>query len=106
MSTYVVLLSLTDAGRGNLNATLAGTDAVLRQNVEANGGTLTALHWTLGAYDAVVVADIPDELAPGFSAWLSTELGATTTTLRASSSDDLLEGLNRWRGPDTSGLGP
>ena len=106
MSTYVVLLSLTDAGRQDPNATFGGTETKLRELVEANGGKLIALHWTLGAYDGVLLADIPDALAPGFAAWLGGWIGATTTTLRASSTEDVLTSLNRWRGPDASGLGP
>jgi uncharacterized protein with GYD domain len=57
---FVTLLSLTDEGRSHAEAagrSLVAARAKLREKSEASSVKL--MYWTVGAFDAVVAADVP-----------------------------------------------
>ena len=57
---FVTLLSLTDEGRCHADAagrSLAAARAKLLEKSEAS--TVKLMYWTIGAFDAVVAADVP-----------------------------------------------
>ncbi len=107
-STHVVLLNLTDAGRQDVEKNVDGINNEMRVALESAKGTLESFRWTSGPYDAVAIITVDDDLVPGFSLWLGTTLGATTTTLRAFDDGELQAGLQRWAESqaNTGGLGP
>lgn len=83
MATYAVLLNWTDQGVANASGTLkraADATALLKQM----GGKLKDIYWTIGPYDALCIAEAPDdETITAFSLAVSTQGNVRTTTLRA-----------------------
>jgi len=60
MPTYVTLLNWTDQGIKNFrDSTERAKD--FTKLVEAGGGKVRELVWTVGEYDLVTIADYPDE---------------------------------------------
>lgn len=89
MATYIVLVHFTDQGIRNIKQTterakaLSAAAAKLRIKVKDT-------YWTMGAYDAVLVADAPDDEA---IAALTLSVGALgnirTQTMRAYTADEM-----------------
>ena len=83
MATYITLINLTEQGVKTIKD-LPARLAAGRQAMEANGGKLLQYYLTLGAQDAVVITDLPDDETAASVALQQAGLGnLRTTTLRA-----------------------
>lgn len=60
MPHYVSLLQYTQKGVENLKDSPKRVDAT-RKAIEAGGGRLKAVYWTMGQYDAVIIAEFPND---------------------------------------------
>ena len=60
MPTYVSLLNWTDQGIKNFRQSTERAKDFTKL-VEAHGGKVRELVWTVGEYDLVTIADYPDE---------------------------------------------
>lgn len=60
MVTYVMLMKLTATGAANVDG-LPQFIQALQEMVSSNGGTTLLACATLGAYDLVLAADLPDD---------------------------------------------
>jgi uncharacterized protein with GYD domain len=83
MPQYVILGKLTAKGLADLK----GSPARLEENIkaiEASGGKVLSFHFTMGAYDYVMVAEGPsDEMATVMAMAAASRGTVTTETLRA-----------------------
>ena len=83
MATYISLLSLTEQGIKTIKD-LPGRIAAGRQAMEAAGGKLVQYYLTLGAQDAVVVFELPDDETAASLVLAQAGLGnLRSTTMRA-----------------------
>ena len=83
MATYIMLINYTDQGIRNVKDSPNRPDAAkaLAQNL---GGEFKQFYLTLGAYDLVVVLELPDDAAAAKFALTTGALGnIRTTTLKA-----------------------
>lgn len=88
MATYVSLLKLTQQGIKDIKGGPARLDSA-KKAVAAMGGKMTAFYLTLGAYDVVVVTELPDDEAAARFALATGSLGnVSTETLRAFTEDE------------------
>jgi uncharacterized protein with GYD domain len=62
MKTYILLISYTDQGIKNFKQSPARLDAA-RKAAEAVGGKLKEWYLVMGQYDAVIVAEAPNDEA-------------------------------------------
>ena len=89
MAKYVVLVNWTEKGIANASATVERSERV-RQMAEKLGGGVDMFLWTLGRYDIIAIADLPDDEA---MASLGIQIGALgtvrTETLRAFTAEEL-----------------
>jgi uncharacterized protein with GYD domain len=60
MATYVGLIQFADQGIRNIKDTVKRGDAAIAE-AEKMGMKVVEEFWTMGAYDAVVVFDAPDD---------------------------------------------
>jgi uncharacterized protein with GYD domain len=60
MKTYILLINYTDQGIRNVKESPARLDAA-RKAAEAMGGKLKEWYLVMGQYDAVVVAEAPND---------------------------------------------
>jgi uncharacterized protein with GYD domain len=60
MSSYVYLIQFTDQGIRNIKDTVKRGDAAIAE-AQKMGMKIVEEYWTMGAYDAVVVFDAPDD---------------------------------------------
>jgi len=89
MPTYVMLLKWTEQGVKNAKEALARNDQG-RAAIERAGGQLIGAWWTQGAYDAVVVADLPDdETMSALAIALGMAGDNRTETMRAYGRDEM-----------------
>ena len=83
MATYITLINLTQRGVKTIKD-LPARLAAGRQAMEANGGKLLQYYLTLGAQDAVVIIELPDDETAASVALQQAGLGnLRTTTMRA-----------------------
>ena len=83
MATYISFLNLTEQGVKTIKD-LPTRIAAGRQAFEANGGKLLNYYLTLGAQDAVVVYEFPDDETAASMALAQAGLGnIRTTSMRA-----------------------
>ena len=83
MATYITLINLTEQGVKTIKYLPARLVAG-RQAMEANGGKLLQYYLTLGAQDAVVITELPDDETAASVALQQAGLGnLRTTTMRA-----------------------
>jgi len=83
MATYISFLNLTEQGVKGIKD-LPARIAAGRQAFEANGGKLLNYYLTLGAQDAVVVYEFPDDETAASMALAQMGLGnLRTTSMRA-----------------------
>ena len=83
MATYITLINLTEQGVKTIKD-LPARLAAGRQAMEANGGKLLQYYLTLGAQDAVVITELPDDETAASVALQQAGLGnLRTTTMRA-----------------------
>jgi uncharacterized protein with GYD domain len=89
MPSYVVLFKITDQGRKDLK----GSPVRVKTAIEAMkkmGGKLQSLHYTMGEYDLVGVAEFPsDEVAAAFALGVASQGNASTHTMRAFSLEEM-----------------
>ncbi|MFL5404027.1 MAG: GYD domain-containing protein [Gemmatimonadales bacterium] len=62
MPTYISLLHYTQQGIANIKEGPSRMDAA-KQAYKRAGGELKAFYLTLGQYDAIAIADLPDDIA-------------------------------------------
>ena len=60
MATYICLIQFTDQGIRNIKDTVKRGDAAVAE-AEKMGMKIVEEFWTMGAYDAVVVVEAPDD---------------------------------------------
>ena len=83
MATYITLINLTERGVKTIKD-LTARLAAGRQAMEANGSKLLQYYLTLGAQDAVVITELPDDETAASVALQQAGLGnLRTTTMRA-----------------------
>ena len=83
MSTYVCLIQFTDQGIRNIKDTVKRGDAAMAE-AEKMGMKIVDEFWTMGAYDAVVVLEAPnDETMSAFSLKIGSLGNVKGHTLRA-----------------------
>jgi len=88
MPTYISLVSFTQKGIEDIKESPGRLDKV-KQAFKAMGGELKEFYLVMGRYDAVVIAEAPDEEA-GAKLILTIAAGGTvrTETLRAFPEDE------------------
>jgi uncharacterized protein with GYD domain len=95
MNTYISLINWTDEGIRNFRDTTRRAEDFSKL-VENSGGRVRDLLWTVGEYDAVCIADFPDDEA-GVAALL--QMGAAghirSSTLRAFGADEMRAIISR-----------
>ena len=83
MATYITLLNFTEQGEKTIKE-LPARIAAGRQALEAKGGKIVQYYLTLGAQDAVVVFELPDDETTASMMLAQAGLGnLRTTTIRA-----------------------
>ena len=83
MPTYVILVNYTQQGIQNIKESPARLDAA-KKAFKAAGGELKEWYLTLGGYDAVVVAEGPnDETAATLALVIASQGSVRTQTMRA-----------------------
>jgi uncharacterized protein with GYD domain len=97
MVTYVMLLNWTDQGIRNVKDSPKRLDAV-KKLAKDLGGEVKSFYMTLGAYDVVLIVDMPnnDKLA-SFGLKLGSLGNMRSTTLKAFPEDEyrrIFAGLN------------
>ena len=60
MASYVCLIQFRDQGNRNIQDTVKRGDAAIAE-AEKMGMKIVEEYWTMGAYDAVVVVEAPDD---------------------------------------------
>jgi uncharacterized protein with GYD domain len=60
MATYVALIQFTDQGIRNIKETVNRGDSAIPE-AEKLGIKIVEQFWTMGAYDAVVILEAPDD---------------------------------------------
>ena len=60
MPSYVCLIQFKDQGIRNIKDTVKRTDAAIAE-AEKMGMKIVEEYWTMGAYDAVVIFEAPDD---------------------------------------------
>ena len=60
MATYVIMIQFTDQGIRNIKDTVKRGDAAVAE-AEKMGMKIVEEYWTMGAYDAVVLFEAPDD---------------------------------------------
>ena len=89
MAKYVVLINWTDKGIAEVKDTTARAKKA-QDMAKSLGGTLETLYWTLGRYDIVGIADMPDdETAALFGAKVGGLGTVRTETLRAFTASEI-----------------
>lgn len=88
MTRFVVLLHFTEQGIAGIQKSTERAAAFSKQ-VEATGGAVELLTWTLGSVDGVVAFTAPDEeTAVALILSLAKQLMVRTTMLRAFNLDE------------------
>ena len=83
MPTYVVLINYTQQGVQNIKESPARLDAA-KMAFKAAGGELKEWYLTMGEYDAVIVAEGPnDETAATLALMIGAQGSVRTQTMRA-----------------------
>ncbi len=83
MATHVILIQFTDQGIRNIKDTVKRGDAAVAE-AEKMGMKIVEEYWTMGAYDAVVVVDAPnDETMSAFMLKIGSLGNVKSHTLRA-----------------------
>ena len=89
MAAFVTLFSWTEQGIKNARDTVNRARA-FRQTVEAGGGRLIGIWWTLGQHDGVAILEAPDdEAATRLLVSLGMHGNIRTTTMRAFSEEEM-----------------
>jgi uncharacterized protein with GYD domain len=89
MATYITLINFTDQGIRNVKQAperrKLAIAAAEKLGIEVKGD-----YWTMGPYDAVVIADAPnDEAMTALALGVSSQGNVRTQTMRAYSADEV-----------------
>ena len=88
MPTYITLLNYTQEGVTRMKESPARLDAA-KQAFKAAGGELKTFYLTLGQFDAVVIAEGPnDETAARLALMIAGQGAVRTQTFRAFTEDE------------------
>jgi len=88
MATYITLLRFTEKGIANIKDGPARLDAA-KQAFQAMGAELKAFYLVTGAYDAVVIGEVPDdETVAKLALMIGSQGNVRTETLRAFTEDE------------------
>jgi uncharacterized protein with GYD domain len=88
MGKYVLLLNWTDQGIRNVKDTVKRAES-LKSYLEKKGGKLIEILYTFGQYDAIVIAELPnDEIAMSVSLGTGSLGNVRVTTLKAFGLDE------------------
>jgi uncharacterized protein with GYD domain len=95
MPTYVALVNFTDQGIRQIKQTTERAKGLI--NAAANLGVkVKEIYWTMGAYDALFIADAPDdEAVTGLALSLGTLGNIRTQTMRAYNAEEMTKILAR-----------
>jgi uncharacterized protein with GYD domain len=75
MPKYLIEASYTAEGvRGLMKDSASGRRAVVKDSVKSLGGKLESMYYSFGDHDALIILDLPDNVA---AAALSAAVGAT-----------------------------
>lgn len=89
MATYIALVNFTDQGICNIKQTTERAKALTAAATKL-GIKVKEVYWTMGAYDAVLVADAPNDEAITALALSVGALGnIRTQTMRAYSAEEM-----------------
>ena len=89
MPMYVTLANFTDQGIRNYKDSPKRAQA-FKEMVEAMGGTVHSVFWTMGQYDVVAITEAADdETAAAISVKQSSLGNVRTLTMRAFNADDI-----------------
>lgn len=89
MAKYVVLVNWTEQGIRDVTKTTERADQV-RQLAQQLGGKVELLLWTLGRYDIVAIAEMPDDETAALMGLRIGGMGTVRTeTLRAFTADEM-----------------
>jgi len=92
MARYVSLIQFADQGIRSIKDTIKRGDAAIAE-AEKLGMKIIEEYWTMGAYDAVVLFDAPDdETMTAFALKVSSLGNVKTQTLRAFRKEEM-EGI-------------
>jgi uncharacterized protein with GYD domain len=95
MAAFISLVGLTEQGVRNFKET-ANRAAKFEAMAQKAGVTVKEIYWTMGAYDAVIVMDAPDEKAATAVMLSLASLGnVRTQTLRAFDSSEVEEIISK-----------
>ncbi len=88
MPTYITLIQWTAKGIGSIKDSPARLDAA-KAEIETAGGKFLGFYLTMGRYDAVVIAEWPDdETAATFALVAGSQGNVRTETLKAFTEDE------------------
>ena len=91
MNTYILLLKYTEEGILNLKDVPKRMEGI-KAAISGVGGTFKDYYLTLGAYDAVLIAEIPDDITMAKMALKFGPAGhVSTNSLRAFNWDETVE---------------
>jgi uncharacterized protein with GYD domain len=88
MATYVTLVNFTDQGIRNIKDSPERL-AAFRSLAEKAGVTIRSVHYTVGAYDIVTVAEGSDEAVTSVLLKLGSLGNVRTQTMRAFSAEEM-----------------
>ena len=89
MAKYVILVNWTEQGIRDVKQTQDRAQHV-RQLAQQLGGKVDELLWTLGRYDLVAIADMPDDETAALMGLRIGGMGSVRTeTLRAFTADEM-----------------
>lgn len=105
MPTYIGLIEYTEHGIANMEDS-PGRLAEARDLAGSHGGEITDFYLTLGQYDAVFVAEFPDDEAyTRFAIDVSSAGAVGTETLKAFTEDEYLDLVAGLGGPPGGPIG-
>ena len=88
MVTYVVLINLTDQGIRTIKDSPSRAETVMKM-LEERGGRITDYYLTMGAYDFVVIFEMPsDEEMAKMLLFVGSQGNVRTTALKAFGEDE------------------
>lgn len=89
VAKYIVLINWTDKGVAEAKDTTARAKRA-QELAKSLGGTLETLYWTLGRYDIVGIADMPDDESMALFGLKVGGMGSVRSeTLRAFTADEI-----------------
>ena len=95
MATYIALVNYTDQGVRQIRQTTERAKALI--NAAANLGVkIKDIYWTMGAFDAVFIAEAPDDdSVMAFAASMGSLGNIRTQTMRACSATEMNKILDK-----------